>query len=175
LIQTRTLVRAEAIITQLVFEHALRIRVKAEAPSDPKPSSASDTSTINSPVGSDNGSEAEADLTRSQTTDATLQIGSQDEQESDAQSAKSVSSSTKSKTQDKPRDEGSSSPSNLIGKINNLVTTDLGNIVDSRDFLYMVLYTPVQIVVGMFFLYTILGWRCGKHSTRLPHTDAYSY
>jgi len=36
IIQTRTLVRTEAIITQLVFDHALRIRIKEEtAPSSP--------------------------------------------------------------------------------------------------------------------------------------------
>jgi hypothetical protein len=30
--QTRTLVRVEGIITQLVFQHALRIRMKEETP-----------------------------------------------------------------------------------------------------------------------------------------------
>lgn len=132
--------------------------MKAEASSDSKSSDASDASTISSTP--DSVSEADAELSRSQTTDATLRVGSQDGQGDDAQSTKSVSSSSQSKGQgSKPAHEGSSSPSNLVGKINNLVTTDLGNIVDSRDFLYMVLYTPVQIAVGMVFLYNILGWR----------------
>lgn len=69
---------------------------------------------------------------------------------------------------------------NLVGKINNLVTTDLGNITDSRDFLLiglynvtynrmsrpridilltLVTYIPLQIVLCIWFLYTILGWR----------------
>jgi hypothetical protein len=29
------------------------------------------------------------------------------------------------------------SADNLVGKINNLVTTDLGNLVDGRDFLFL--------------------------------------
>jgi hypothetical protein len=40
-----------------------------------------------------------------------------------------LKSDTKSATKDKKEAQ------NLIGKINNLVTTDLGNIVDGRDFL----------------------------------------
>jgi hypothetical protein len=41
--KTRTLVRCDAIVIELVFEHALRIRVKAETAE--KKSSSSDTST----------------------------------------------------------------------------------------------------------------------------------
>ena len=66
--------------------------------------------------------------------------------------------------------------SNLVGKMNNLVSTDLDNLVDGRDFLLLgsflayvsvdisnemhhaVLYLPLQIVVCVWFLYTILGW-----------------
>lgn len=37
----------------------------------------------------------------------------------------------------------------LVGRINNLVTTDLGNIVDSRDFFKILLiYVPLQLSVG---------------------------
>ncbi|KAJ7354076.1 P-loop containing nucleoside triphosphate hydrolase protein [Mycena albidolilacea] len=46
----------------------------------------------------------------------------------------------------------------LVGKINNLVTVDLGNIVDSRDFLYPVVFIPLQLTLGIWFLYVLLGW-----------------
>lgn len=132
--------------------------MKAEASPDSKSNVASEASTVSSTP--DSVSEIDTELSQSQTTDATLRVGSQDEQGDDGRSTKSASSGSQAKGQaSKPADQGSSSPSNLIGKINNLVTTDLGNIVDSRDFLYMVLYTPVQIVVGMIFLYNLLGWR----------------
>ena len=66
---------------------------------------------------------------------------------------------------------------NLVGKINNMISTDLKNITDGRDFLFLcrfipprwvnlsnfcvskVLYTPLQCVVCVWFLYEILGWR----------------
>ena len=66
---------------------------------------------------------------------------------------------------------------NLVGKINNLVTTDLANITNARDFLYLrrstfnifkqrgalisgtVVYVPLQVALCIAFLYAILGWR----------------
>ena len=39
-----------------------------------------------------------------------------------------------------------SKTSNLVGKINNLVSTDLGNITEGRDFLFVVMYAPLQII-----------------------------
>lgn len=55
---------------------------------------------------------------------------------------------------------------NLVGKINNLVTTDLENIIESRDFVMILVYVPVQVTLCIVFLYAILGWRWG-HFTRL--------
>ncbi|KAJ6466832.1 multidrug resistance-associated ABC transporter [Mycena sanguinolenta] len=89
-IVTRTLVRLEAIITQLIFEHALRIRSK------------SDTST----------------------------------------------------------DTGSTSrgSKNLVGKLSNLVTSDLQNITDAKDFMLLFVNMPLQLVLCIWFLYVVLGW-----------------
>ncbi|KAI0306147.1 hypothetical protein B0F90DRAFT_1814940 [Multifurca ochricompacta] len=47
---------------------------------------------------------------------------------------------------------------NLVGKMNNLVSTDLENLVDGRDFLLLVLYLPFQVVLCVWFLHNILGW-----------------
>lgn len=65
---------------------------------------------------------------------------------------------------------------NLVGKMNNLISTDLDNLVDGRDFLLLgsllarvsvnvsyelrhtVLYLPLQVVACIWFLYSILGW-----------------
>lgn len=49
--------------------------------------------------------------------------------------------------------------SDLIGKINNLMSTDLHNITEGRDFLVLVLYAPLQFLVCVGFLYKVLGWR----------------
>jgi hypothetical protein len=48
---------------------------------------------------------------------------------------------------------------NLVGRINNLVSTDLNNIIDGRDFLMVAVACPIQIILCIVFLYTILGWR----------------
>ncbi|KAJ7630594.1 P-loop containing nucleoside triphosphate hydrolase protein [Roridomyces roridus] len=123
---TRTLVRCEALITQLVFEHSLRI-----------------------PRQSRDGTEK-------------VQLCSHDPSgewallPSSSSSIKSTSSKTKGKGKDQAEEEPSQSPSdsNLVGKIMNLVTTDLGNIVDSRDFLFVLLLIPLEIV-GCVIFYTM--------------------
>ena len=43
--------------------------------------------------------------------------------------------------------------------INNLVTVDLSNVTDSSTFVLLILLeTPIQIVLSVYFLYSILGW-----------------
>ncbi|KAH7886476.1 hypothetical protein F5I97DRAFT_1926721 [Phlebopus sp. FC_14] len=102
-ISTRCMVRAEGILSQLVFEHALRVRTKAEM--EDSPATSGGTSTPGNPTS-------------------------------------------------KPKAKGK----NLVGKINNLVTSDLGNTTDARDSLMIVLYTPLQLAFCIWFLYTILEW-----------------
>ncbi|THG98467.1 hypothetical protein EW026_g3729 [Hermanssonia centrifuga] len=47
----------------------------------------------------------------------------------------------------------------MIGKINNLVTTDLAALESGqRTFLLVLFYTPFHIVVSVIFLYVILDW-----------------
>ncbi|EIW86373.1 hypothetical protein CONPUDRAFT_78742 [Coniophora puteana RWD-64-598 SS2] len=158
-IATRLLVRTEGIITQLVFQHALRIRMKAELPDSKSPDG------MNTP--------SEASETAS-LADSTISVGEDNTVANEAQvhsSAASVTSSRKGKqraasahsratsTASVPADyKPESSSDNLIGKINNLVSTDLSNITDGRDFLLCFLYIPLQVGLCMVFLYQILGW-----------------
>ncbi|KAJ7495858.1 hypothetical protein B0H11DRAFT_2000914 [Mycena galericulata] len=95
-ISTRIMTQTTALITQLVFEHALRIRVKSET------------------------------------------------------GEKGKDSSAPSKTDKKE--------ANLLGRMTNLVTTDLGNINDGRNILFLVILVPIQIVVSIIFLYQVLSW-----------------
>ncbi|KAF7306575.1 ATP-binding cassette transporter [Mycena indigotica] len=93
---TRTRVRCEAIITELVFEHALRMRVKAE------------TSQNNTGLGTEKDTE-------------TFQA-------------------------------------NLVGKITNLVTTDLANILGGIHILMLLVLIPIETALSIVFLYKVLGW-----------------
>ncbi|KAH0835495.1 hypothetical protein J3R83DRAFT_9163 [Lanmaoa asiatica] len=88
--QCRTMVRAEAILSQLIFEHALRIRVKAETEDAEMPASQG----FSEPGAS-------------------------------GQASKDAPSTVKS------------SAKNLVGKLNNLVTSDLATANDGRDFLIL--------------------------------------
>ncbi|KAJ6498923.1 P-loop containing nucleoside triphosphate hydrolase protein [Mycena sanguinolenta] len=91
-ISIHILAQTTAMVTQLVFEHALRIRVKSESGDKDK--------------------------------DATASKGS----------------------------------ANLLGKMTNLVTTDLAQINEARNVLFIVILVPVQVIGSIIFLYQILGW-----------------
>ncbi|KAJ7029298.1 P-loop containing nucleoside triphosphate hydrolase protein [Mycena alexandri] len=156
-INTRTLVRTEAIITQLVFAHSLRIRMKAETTAAKAVDSDSPASEVPSPSGSDADSTTETatpengeSSSRSDDETTTVQAST-----SSIKSAKSAASKEPSKP---AKDEPKKSDGSLVGKINNLVTTDLGNIVDNRDFLVVLVFIPLQIAVGIWFLHVLLGW-----------------
>lgn len=103
-------VQVEAFITSLVFDHALKVRMKAET------------------------SKAE------------------------------------------PTSKSSGKQSNLHGRIHNLVTSDLNNIVNGRKIMltskslhsfnsrssidiYLVVSAPVEIGLSGWFLWSLLGWR----------------
>ncbi|KAI9444468.1 hypothetical protein H4582DRAFT_1805817 [Lactarius indigo] len=153
-IATGTIVRVTAIVTQLVFEHALRIRVKAETSSSPAATPDATPDTRSEASTPDSGSVVEINIVSEEaggsseeqsTTTASSMKGKQKEVAPGSDSGKSDS--------DEPGES-----SNLVGKMNNLVSTDLENLVDGRDFLLLVLYFPLQIVVSVWFLYNILGW-----------------
>ncbi|KAI0711030.1 hypothetical protein C8T65DRAFT_739602 [Cerioporus squamosus] len=159
---TRMLVRTEAIITQLVFDHALRIRMKAETSESPSASRATtaahtpDNASIAEPEeegaahGSPSGSNASEDETVRASTISTASTTA-------TKKGKEATGKKGEEAKD-PLAESSAPSGNLIGRINNLVTTDLNNLVDGRDFLFIVLYAPLQVVLSVIFLYSILGW-----------------
>ena len=125
--------RVSAIITQLVFEHALRIRVKAEISSSPRATPAVTPEARSESTTPDNVSVVDHNVSETMS-------GSGEE---NGQST--TSSNIKGKQKEEfpggiaggadSEDPGKSS--NLVGKMNNLVSTDLENIVDGRDFLLL--------------------------------------
>ncbi|QRW00074.1 ABC transporter transmembrane region [Ceratobasidium sp. AG-Ba] len=122
-----SLFRTEAMLTQLLFEHSLRIRMVAE-------------------VGPSRNRAEDAETTRTRHT-----------AEGGSTNANSAADKSKDGNANK-YPEKILENSNTMGKINNLMSTDLGNINEGRDFLFILLYAPIQIVASVFFLYQILGW-----------------
>ncbi|KAF8845471.1 hypothetical protein BDN67DRAFT_993677 [Paxillus ammoniavirescens] len=147
---TRTIVRTECIVTQLLFEHALRIRMKAETPENVK----SAESTISTPDS--------ASIAESNTAVEASSASSDGAHSNSTSTLGSATAKGKQKAKDEADDaeakKSTSSADNLVGKINNLVTTDLGNITDGRDFLLVFPYIPLQVGMCIWFLYGILGW-----------------
>ncbi|KAF9567104.1 hypothetical protein CPC08DRAFT_733223 [Agrocybe pediades] len=158
-LQNIILVRLQALLTQLVFNHSLRIRLKADIPTN-----VPDRSYLNA------------------ATQTAVQAVSTDIPEPDADishpAAETIISSNTledviSETNDSgegtsqsalpPRDEVSETSKskgaeNLTGKINNLVTSDISSVGQGDDFVSLFFYMPLQIGLSIFFLYKILGW-----------------
>ena len=86
--QSRAGVRAEAILTELVFEHSLCIRVKSE-----------------------------------------------------------------------PAAKGPGQGRNLLGRLNNMITTDIRLVIGSKRLLLSLVYLPLMLILSIWFLYSVLGWR----------------
>lgn len=136
-INTRTLVRGEALITQLVFEHSLRIRLKAEGGNEKSAGAIErDASTaVGTPetvsIAESSAAGSAADEEESVTT------GTAVSREASTSSQSSVALGKVKETKPKEAPKEKEKNNNLIGKINNLVTTDLSNILESRDFLLL--------------------------------------
>ncbi|KAJ7059261.1 P-loop containing nucleoside triphosphate hydrolase protein [Mycena amicta] len=150
-VNTRVLVRTESIITQLVFSHSLRIRMKADTTEAKEPVGEATTESL--PLQADAERGTGAGGSDDETESATVQPSST--------SVKSTTSSVKDKKKkDEDKPKGAKKDQSMGGMINNLVTTDLANIADGREFLVL-LYIPCQLAIGIYFLYVLLGWSVG--------------
>lgn len=144
-IQKRTLVRGEALITQLVYEHSLRIRLNADNSTEQKEAVICRAdAVINNAATSKNTPIAAGGTANSETeTSADPRI-----ERSPSASVASTTPDTKTQWSGKtPKQSTSSrkenggdkakSDANLMGRIQNLITTDLNNIVYGQDFLLL--------------------------------------
>ncbi|KAF8513392.1 hypothetical protein JB92DRAFT_3116459 [Gautieria morchelliformis] len=147
---SRVLVRTEAILTQLVFDHALRVRMKEEA----KPSSTPSNDITASGTWS---ADTESDAEGSNRGEGTTQ-GSGDTSSTTLPQTVTIEQNEAADTSSDGATPNPEAKANLVGRINNYVSTDLGNITLGRDFLMVALYGPMELVICVWFLYAILGW-----------------
>ncbi|KDR83119.1 hypothetical protein GALMADRAFT_238944 [Galerina marginata CBS 339.88] len=140
---TMALARTQAILTELVFEHSLRIRFKAETGEGGRTPSAAATPAQTPDNRSIAGSSSEDDESQSVRTETSAAKGKGKAEPAPV----AVPSATDAKKKD-----------NLVGKINTLVTVDLDNITNSKDILMLVLQVPLELTLAVGFLYVILGW-----------------
>lgn len=150
--KVRLTVQADAILTSLIYDHALRIRMKAEV-SDSAVGAGVGVGTGAANIGVE-GPSRDADAARLAQAQSALPAESQSSKDGDNHSG-----------------------SNIVGRLNNLVTTDIQTITRGRDWLLPgavhryfdisaftladvvpVLYIPLQVILSITFLYYILGW-----------------
>ncbi|KAJ7246793.1 hypothetical protein B0H12DRAFT_753891 [Mycena haematopus] len=135
----RILVQVEGLLTELIFEHALRVRVKAQNPDTETPSAAAST--------------AAASIDSTASDDGATLNAADGESGSDSDT---TSAPTKQPT--KPTVSSDAHKAIDVGQISNLVTTDLRNVTNMSDFLLLMFYMPVTIVFCVVFLWVVLGW-----------------
>ncbi|KAF7353370.1 ATP-binding cassette transporter [Mycena sanguinolenta] len=141
----RILVQVEGLLTELIFEHALRVRVKAQnvdADADATPTASGSGST-------DGASSADGTASVDGSEDGTTLNNA----DSDTQSTKKAGKTAPKKE----KDENAQTAIN-VGQISNLVTTDLRNVTNMADFLQLLFYLPVTVVFCVVFLWVVLGW-----------------
>ncbi|KAG8995370.1 hypothetical protein FRB90_000200, partial [Tulasnella sp. 427] len=153
-ITTRLIVRTEAIVTQLVFNHALKIRMKSETGNNNGKNSGGESRAATA-VASRAASVHEPEHQSEESGDTAVESG---QASSPKGKAPSVAASESSSSTPSKKDGDSQKDKNLVGRITNLISTDLGNITEARDFLFVIWYAPVQIGLSIWFLYKILGW-----------------
>lgn len=129
------------MLTELVFEHALRIRMKAQTQGGKTPTASSSTTAATTPDTasiSESPIATEVSAASSVSGDETLRAASESTQgKRKKKDAASVASKLTGALKDSESKGSSSSTDNLVGKLNNLVTTDLQNIIEGRDFMML--------------------------------------
>lgn len=173
--QNRVLVRVECILSQLIFEHALRIRMKAstaalgsDTSDSAAPSHEIQASEDAPPIGRHDSEETlineqpNADTSSPQHTlrGSNIHNGESGKGKDTPKKGSTPHESSQFTGMQAPafpkRDEGGD---NLVGKINNLVTTDLANVVALNDFTQAFIEVPIHLSLCIVFLHAILGWR----------------
>ncbi|KIJ48474.1 hypothetical protein M422DRAFT_247819 [Sphaerobolus stellatus SS14] len=139
---TRVMVHLEAVLTQLILQHALRIRMVAEPEGGAVDSTPTPTpSTI-------------ATATKLPSTDGDERDVPEGEETTLAESS---NASTTATTVVPPAASDAKS-TNLVGKMNNLISSDLKAIGEAAEFMQPFVLGPCLIVGCVVFLYIILGW-----------------
>ena len=136
-----------------MFEHALRVRMKSD-PSESSPTSRQSTE----PSTPDTASVAESATVDHSPAGSNETTHSTPTAQSSASPSDGGSIKGKGGKSESKEEGGTGKGSNLVGKITNLVSTDLGNLVEGRDFPMLLISLPLQIVFCIVFLYKILGW-----------------
>ncbi|KAG8887722.1 hypothetical protein FRB98_009106 [Tulasnella sp. 332] len=159
---SRLLVRTEAIITELVFERALKLRFTDET------ADKTDEDNDEEDVGSDDDASTIVPRPahpRGETIPQGNQVSSMVESDRKGKGKAPSPEGPASRPALAAQVKISKPGSNLIGRLTNLVSTDLKNITDGEfdhatpeDFMMFSGAGPLRILLGLWFLYTLFSW-----------------
>lgn len=170
-LNTRLYCQLEALITALVYDHALRVRIihrpkendgldargtsSGEAFAgvgvpDLTTSTRSVVTTTSGPNGASSSTTVEtSSLAGSSVTGTTAVSSAPESSNGKAERQNKKDKKVDNKQQDKSKD--------LLGRLNNLITSDLANIQGGSNFLAPLIETPLLVVFGSWFLWSLLG------------------
>ena len=127
----------ESVITQLVMEHALRIRLKSDALEDKKDKSSKSTSQSGKTSGANSGTSTPRIPDGGDGSEAQSEFG-------DAETDVATITETSTLVEEEPAPEGGhvkKQSADLVGRINNLITSDLSKVGEAHDVLTIRMYS----------------------------------
>ncbi|KAI0085670.1 multidrug resistance-associated ABC transporter [Irpex rosettiformis] len=134
----RIIARTQGVLTQLIFDHALRVRA-FNTHSEASPSSVEQAN-----IEAINGRDVQ------ESTDADAVVSDPPANESSDHDRNAITNSTSNAVTKRQAVS--------LGTLNNLIATDISNIDGGQYWILTGFYTPTQIVVSIAFLYVVLGW-----------------
>lgn len=151
--QSAMAVRVEGVLTQLIFDHALKIRMREDGPATGTSTPGTATATATGTPSSQNKSLPDVSDNSTSPTEPPSASTSQ----TPAPSSPSTDTPTQTAENSQSSKEGSNPQSNLTGRINNLMSSDLDAITEARNILFVILQAPLEIALCVWFLWTVLG------------------
>ncbi|WVQ74599.1 hypothetical protein IAR50_004200 [Cryptococcus sp. DSM 104548] len=150
---TRCLVRAEALLTQLLFDHSLRLRMKDQVEDqkdgEEEKESAGPLITVEEV---DHAPDAPRGLIAAEGDEAEGEGAALGVEEPESAQDKTDRKAAADAEAKKSKGQG------LAGKINVLMAADIEAVCEGRDLALIFVYTPVQLALCVVLLYKILSW-----------------
>ncbi|KAI0076666.1 multidrug resistance-associated ABC transporter [Panus rudis PR-1116 ss-1] len=158
-VSTKILVQAQGFLTQLIFDHALRIRVKAET-AEPESEASAPVVVPEAPVAPVEAHVEEETLIEAEQepSETTARAPSGDDGASTSGTVASASSKSKPTSKQEKDEKTPEKSKNLTGKINNLVTSDVDDLQAGQTLMNLVFFVPMQVGISVYYLYSLLGW-----------------
>lgn len=150
---TRCLVRSEAIFTQLLFDHSLRLRMKDATAEDENKEDKAPANHLVPAITV----EAATDSANGPAGEVAQEAMAQEGINGDKSDLAAEANGSGKKAAVEPKDVAAPQQG-LAGKINVLMAADVESITEGRDIPLVIVFAPIQVVLCIVFLYKVLSW-----------------